>query len=75
MLEARRKLGDHDHGVDSVEQRGDRIVVAVSWADKQGDRHRWAHVLKLKNGKIVDIQEYASPTRAAAATRLRTVFG
>jgi ketosteroid isomerase-like protein len=75
MVEQREKLGDHDRRLDSVEQRGDRIVVAVSWADKQGDRHRWAHVLKLKNGKIVDIQDYASPTRAVAVTRLRAVFG
>jgi ketosteroid isomerase-like protein len=50
-------------------------VVAVSWADREGRRQSWAHVLKLKGGKIVDIQDYASTTHAAAATRLRAVFG
>jgi hypothetical protein len=28
----------------------------------------------LAGGKIVDIKDYASPTRAAATTRLRAVF-
>jgi ketosteroid isomerase-like protein len=74
MTDWRRKQGDHDARIDTVEQHGARIVVTFSWADKQGRRHDWAHVLKLKDGKIVDMQDYASPTRAAATTRLRAVF-
>jgi hypothetical protein len=50
------------------------VVVAFSWADKQGRRHDWAQVLVLTAGKIVDIQDYASPKHAAATTRLRAVF-
>jgi hypothetical protein len=67
--------GSHDPHIDWVEQRGDRIVVAISWADRQGEGHRWAHVLKLENGKIVDMQDYASATRATAVVRLRALFG
>jgi ketosteroid isomerase-like protein len=71
MIDWRRKIGDQDYRVDRVEQRGSRIIVTVSWADKNGRRHDWAHVLTLKDGKIIDIQDYASPTRAAATTCLR----
>ncbi len=73
-IDWRRKSGDHDASIDAVGQHGTRVVVAFSWADKDGQRHDWAHVLKLKNGKIVDMQDYANPTRAAAATRLRAGF-
>jgi hypothetical protein len=54
---------------------GATAVVAISWVDRQGEGHRWAHVVKLENGKIVDIQDYASAMRAAAVVRLRAVFG
>jgi ketosteroid isomerase-like protein len=67
-------LGDRDRRIDSVEQQRDRVVVAVSWSDEHGERHRWAHALRLRDGRIVDIQDYASPARAVAATRLRAVF-
>lgn len=74
MIHWRRLEGDHHARIDAVEQHGARVIVTLSWADKAGKRHDWAHVLKLKDGKILDIQEHASPTRAAATTRLRTVF-
>ncbi len=74
MIHWRRQDGDHDARIDAVEQHGARVIVALSWADKDGRRHDWAHVLKLKDGKIRDIQDYASPGRAAAATQLRSVF-
>lgn len=73
-MDWRREDGDHDARIDAVEQRGARVVVTISWADKEGRRHDWAHVLELKDGKIVDIQDYKSPKRAAAATRLRTAL-
>lgn len=43
-------------------------------ADKKGKRHDWAHVLMLRSGAIVDTQDYANPTRAAAVTRLRAAL-
>jgi hypothetical protein len=75
VIGGRRLAGDHAYRVDSVEQHGDRVVVAVSWADKAGDRHRWAQALRLRDGRIVDMQDYKSPARAAAVTRLRAAFG
>jgi hypothetical protein len=67
--------GNHDAHVYRVEGRGDRIVVAISWADRQGARQGWAHALKLEDGMIVDMQDYSSAKRAAAAVQLRAVFG
>jgi len=75
MIHSRRQVGDHDVRIDAVEQHGTRVIVTISWADKEGQHHDWAHVLKLKDGKIVDIQDYASPSRAAVATRLRALTG
>jgi ketosteroid isomerase-like protein len=57
--------------VDDVTQRGDAIVVALSWLDKHDQRHRWSHVLRLRDGRIVSIQDYATPRAARAAVRLR----
>ena len=74
MIQWRRLEGDHDARIDAVEQHGARVIVTLSWADKTGKRHDWAHVLKLNEGKILDIQDYANPSRAVAAARLRAVF-
>jgi ketosteroid isomerase-like protein len=73
-IDWRRKAGDRDGRVDSVEQRGDRVIVAFSWADHEDNRHDWAQVLELRDGKIISMQDYAKPSRAALATRLRTAF-
>jgi len=70
----RRKAGDHDGRIDSVEQRGNRAVVAFSWADRDDNRHHWAHALELRDGKIIAMKDFANPSRAALATRLRTAL-
>jgi hypothetical protein len=57
-----------------VEQRGNHVVVAFSWLDRSNNRHAWAQVVELKDGKIVSMQDYAKPSRAAFATRLRTIL-
>lgn len=74
-IEKRRLLGARDFALESVQSRGDRIVVAFSWAGEDGLRHKWAQALRLKNGKIIDMQDFASPTQAVALMRLRTAFG
>jgi len=74
-IAARRKLGDRDYSLDSVRSRGDRVVVAFSWSDRDGQRHHWAQALRLKDGKIFDMQDFASPKSAFALMRLRTAFG
>lgn len=63
-MDWRRKAGDHDGRVDSVEQRGNRVVVAFSWLDRSNKRHDWAQVVELKDGKIVSMQDYAKPSSA-----------
>lgn len=74
-MTARRKLGDRDYTVDSVHSHRDRVVVAFSWSDKGGRRHHWAQALRLRDGKVVDMQDFASPRPAVALMRLRTAFG
>ena len=73
-MDWRRKAGDHDGRVDSVDQRGNRVVVAFSWSDRSNKRHDWAQVLELRDDKIVSMRDYAKPSSAAFATRLRTVL-
>ena len=73
-MEWRKKAGDHDGRLDSVEQRGNRVVVTFSWSDSNDKRHDWAQVLELKDGKVIDMQDYAKPARAALATRLRAAL-
>jgi hypothetical protein len=51
------------------------VVVVFSWADESGLRHHWAHVLELIDGKIAGMQDYRSPSHAAAAMRLRAALG
>ncbi len=50
------------------------MVVAFSWSDRSNKRHNWAQVLELMDDKIVSMQDYAKPSRAALVTRLRTVL-
>ena len=73
-MDWRRKAGDHDGRVDSVEQRGNRVVVAFSWSDRNNKRHDWAQALELRDDQIVSMQDYAKPSSAALLTRLRTVL-
>jgi ketosteroid isomerase-like protein len=73
-IDWRRKSGDHDGRVDSVQQRANWVVVAFSWKDNTDRRHEWAQVLELVDGKIIAMQDYAKSSSAALATRLRTVL-
>ncbi|HEY1316293.1 MAG TPA: hypothetical protein VGF10_03660 [Gaiella sp.] len=58
-----------------MRSRGDRVVVAFSWSDKEGRRRTWAQALRLRDEKIVDMQDFASPSSAFALMRLRTALG
>jgi hypothetical protein len=73
-MDWRRKVGDHDGRLDSAEVRGNRVVVSFSWSDSSNKRHDWAQVLELKDGKIISMHDYAKPSRATLATRLRAAF-
>ena len=70
-IEWRDREGDHDLRVDRVEQRNGRFVVVISWAERDGTRHEWAHLLRLRDGMIIDMEDYASGKRAVRALRRR----
>jgi hypothetical protein len=74
-LTDRWMLGARDYCLDFVQSRRNRVVVAFSWADKQGQRHRLVQGLRLRQGKIIDIQDFAGPKSAAALMGLRTAPG
>ena len=73
-ISKRRKVGDRAYSLDSVQSRGDRVVVTFSWSSADGQRHTWAQALRLRDGKIIDMQDYANPRSATAVMRLRTAF-
>ena len=62
-------LGARDYSLDSVRSRRNRVVVAFSWADKQGRRYGLAQVLRLRHGKIIDMQDFAHPNSAVTSMR------
>ncbi|MGH3024605.1 MAG: hypothetical protein ACRDNI_13185 [Gaiellaceae bacterium] len=43
----------------------------LSWAEQSGRRQEWAQVLELRDGLIVDMQDYASGAKAVRALRGR----
>ena len=65
---------NRDYRLDDVEQHGDRIVAAFSWSDETGRRHAWAQALRIRDGRIVDMQDYRSPRQAAVTARLRAAL-
>ena len=73
-IEWRRKVGDRDGRVDSVEHRGSRVVVAFSWSESNDKRRDWAQLLELKDGKIIAMQDYAKPSRAVLVTRVGAIL-
>ena len=66
-------LGSRDFSLDSVRSHGDRVVVAFSWADAEGRRHPWAQALRLKDDKIIEMQDFKSAKPAVVLMRLRTL--
>lgn len=46
--------------VDRLEQRNGRLAVVISWAERDGTRHECAHLLRLRDGMIIDMDDYAS---------------
>jgi ketosteroid isomerase-like protein len=70
-IEWRDREGDHDLRVDRIEQRNGHYAVVISWAERDGTRHEWAHLLRLRDGEIVDMEDYATGKRALRALRRR----
>jgi hypothetical protein len=68
-------MGDHDHRLEGIRRFGSRVVATLSWQSDDGERHHWAQALVVSRGKIVDLQDYESPARAIAWSRVRGAFG
>lgn len=66
-IEFHRRQGAGDWQLEDARQAGDRVAIAYSWRAPDGSRTRWAQVLGLSDGKIVSMQDYASPARAFRA--------
>jgi hypothetical protein len=47
-----------DYRIDGIEHDGEKAVAAYSWTNHLGDRVYWSHLLKLRDGKIVDMQDH-----------------
>jgi hypothetical protein len=63
----RERAGDRDFRLDDLDSSGDRVAVLFSWADASGKRHRWGQGLSIRDGKIVDMQDFA-PRRGGHRT-------
>jgi hypothetical protein len=70
-IEWRNRAGDHDLRVERVEQRHSRVAVVLSWAERNGTRHEWAQLLRLRDGTIVDMEDFGSGERVLRAFRGR----
>ena len=66
-MEWRESAGDSDFRLDDVDARGDRVAVLFSWADASGKRYRWGQGLRIRDGQIVDMQDFA-PGRGGQRT-------
>ncbi len=66
-VEWRDREGDHDLRVARVAQRDGRVAVVMSWAERDGAWHEWAHLLRLRDGLIIDMEDSASEERALRA--------
>lgn len=63
-IEFHRRQGAADWLLEDVRGASDKVAVVYSWRAPDGSRTRWTQVLKLKDGKIVGMRDYASPARA-----------
>jgi hypothetical protein len=59
-----KQEGSTDWRIDELRASGERVAVAYSWRTPDGSRTLWAQLLRLRGGKIVDIQDVANPGKA-----------
>ena len=65
-----RSRGWSDFSLDQFVEQGDLAAAALSWqATPDEARHQLGHVLRLRNGRIIDIQGYADPAKALRRVR------
>jgi hypothetical protein len=68
----RRRFGRSEFRVDDVREAGERVAVALSWRTRTGDRDAWGHVVTVREGRIVDMQDYRTPADAMRALVVTT---
>jgi len=68
-IDFHRRAGASGWRLDEVREGEDRVAVAFSWNAPDGSRTRWAQLLTMRDGRIVRMEDYASPNRALRAAR------
>jgi hypothetical protein len=54
-----------------VRQDNSKVTVAYSWADAEGRRLEWGQILRMRDGLIIDMQDFA---RGSAGRRVAKLF-
>jgi ketosteroid isomerase-like protein len=68
-IESRRRAGDGDYRLDRFQRTDNAAAVVFSWTTRDGGRTSWAQALTLREGRIVQIQDFADPEKALKAIR------
>jgi len=68
-IEKRRRLGDREYRVETVEVHGNAAAATFSWTTGNGDRVAWGQALVLHPGRIVRMQDFTNPEQALKAAR------
>jgi len=64
------RAGDRDFHLDEVLSDDGRVTVTFSWSDADGRRLEWGQRLRLQDGLIVDMQDYAPGQAGRRVARL-----
>ena len=68
-IEKRRRLGDRDYRVETVEGHGNAAAASFSWTTGNGDRVTWGQAMILRDGRIVRMQDFTDAEKALKAAR------
>ena len=68
-IDWRRRSGDRNYILERFETAGNAAAASFSWTSADGRRGEWAQALILRDGRIVHIQDFASPDSAFKAIR------
>jgi hypothetical protein len=54
-----------------VQEDNGKVTVTYSWADAEGHRLEWGQILRLRDGLIIDMEDYG---RGSAGRRVAKLF-
>ena len=66
-IQKRRRLGDREYRVETVEVHGNAAAATFSWTTGDGDRVTWGQALILREGRIIRMQDFTDPAKALKA--------